>query len=144
MYEAPPQNGRTNDHEDTQRWRIRIENEVDNIEERTGALEEVATSLKTLKNLCYGLVGIGVVAAGSFVVTTLQAQVRLEHVEQKQVEHELRGHPDTTSALQDLKADVRVLTTEMHTGQDALMRRLDTMERRAEEERQERAHSPRR
>jgi len=143
MYEAPPSNGRHADLDDTQRWRVRLENEVDSIEARTGHLEEMATSLKTLKNLCYGLVSIGIVAAGTFVVTTLQAQVRLEHVEQRQEEHIRLGHPETSAALQDIKADVRVLTTEMHTGQDALMRRLDQMERRAEEERQERTRTRR-
>jgi hypothetical protein len=131
MYEAPPTKGRHHESEEgPTAWRLRAETHISSISARTDKLEHMATSLTTIKGLLVGMLSIGVVAAGTFVVTVLQDQVRLKNMEQRFLDHVDVGHPATTQALQDLKGDVRVLTTEMHTSQDAILRRIDNLEPR--------------
>lgn len=134
MYEAPPKNGRAYyDDEGPTAWKARVESRFEDLADRTDSLEQMAVSLKTIKALLGGLLAVGLAAAATFVITVFQDRVRLENQEQRLREHMEQGHPATTDALHELKGDVRALTVQVHTTQDAVMRRLDSLESRLSE-----------
>ena len=79
--------------------------------------EAHARELAELRGIRRTLVGLVVVVAGVLltgVVTGIQAYVRLGYVEAAVHEHaQLPMHPATSSALADLRTDLRVMQTQL-------------------------------